>query len=120
MANVPFTNDSLVMDESYSDQKNLLMYYVGKNTAPLGVYNSHNFPQSHHAVLNNFRSDFEDFSHFQDLSAKFTKVGGSDSVSDLRRYDLKVTKFNKLQAPEHGKGFNSSSVSSDVNPNQQN
>lgn len=120
MANVPFTNDSLVMDESYSDQKNLLMYYVGKNAAPLGVYNSHNFPQSHHAVLNNFRSDFEDFSHFQDLSTKFNKANGVDQVNDVRKYDLKVTKFNKVNAPEHGKGFTSSTLNNDVNPSQQN
>jgi hypothetical protein len=108
------------MDESYSDQKNLFMYYVGKNTTPLGVYNSHNFPQSHHAVLNNFRSDFEDFSHFQDLSTKFTKANVGSQAGDFCKYDTKVTKFNKVHAPEHGKGFNSLGISSDVNPSQQN
>jgi hypothetical protein len=120
MANVPFTNDSLVMDESYADQKNLFTYYVGKNSAPLGVYNSHNFPQSHHAVLNNFRSDFEDFSHFQDLSTKFSKTSGGDQTLDFHKSDLKVTKFSNLQAPEHGKGFKSLNVNNDVNPNQYN
>jgi hypothetical protein len=120
MANIPFTSDSLAMDESYADQKNLFTFYVGKNTTPLGVYNSHNFPQSHHAVLNNFRSDFEDFSHFQDLSTKFNKTSGGDQTHNLHKNDLKLVKFDNLQAPEHGKGFNSLSLSNDVNPTQYN
>lgn len=58
------------MDESYADQKNLLGVYVGKNSSPLSSNNTFNYPQSHASVLNAFRSDYEDFSVFQDLSLK--------------------------------------------------
>ena len=60
-----FINDALVMDESYSDQKALINSYTTKSAVALGVYNNYNHPQSTHAVLNNFRADFEDFSQFQ-------------------------------------------------------
>merc|ERR1712100_2695 len=67
-----FIADSLLMDESYSDYKNLMNLYVGKLSLPLGVYNTYNYPQSHHSVLNSFRADYEDFSHFKDTSLNLT------------------------------------------------
>jgi hypothetical protein len=108
------------MDESYADQKNLLSYYIGKNSTPLSIYASHNYPQSHHAVLNNFRADFEDFSHFQDLSTKFAKNGASSSESNLFKSNLNYIRFSKLNTPEHGQGMSQLGASGDVNPFQQN
>jgi hypothetical protein len=61
------------MDESYADQKNLFQMYVGKSSSPIAATTSFNYPQSHNSVLNNFRSDYEDFSHFQDLSLDTSK-----------------------------------------------
>jgi hypothetical protein len=61
------------MDESYADQKNLFQMYVGKAASPMATTNSFNYPQSHMAVLNSFRSDYEDFSYFQDLSLNAPK-----------------------------------------------
>ena len=51
---------------SYRRYKNLSNVVVGKSSIPLGVYNTYNYPQSHHAVLNAFRCNFRPFSHFQD------------------------------------------------------
>ena len=57
----------LVFDDSYMDHKNLGAVYINKSAIPINASHTYNFPQSHHAVLNNFRSDFEDFSHFNDI-----------------------------------------------------
>jgi hypothetical protein len=73
LSNISFISDSNLMDESYADQKNLFQLYVGKSSSPLAISNSFNYPQSHNSVLNNFRSDYEDFSHFQDLSLVTSK-----------------------------------------------
>jgi len=70
LSELAFINDCLLMDESYSDQKNLFNFYVGKAASPILISSSFNYPQSHHAILNNFRSDYEDFTFFQDLSLK--------------------------------------------------
>jgi hypothetical protein len=43
---------------------------VGTAYTPLTVSVGKNYPQSHLSVLNVFRSDFEDFSFFSDLSLK--------------------------------------------------
>jgi hypothetical protein len=120
LANIPFINDSLLMDESYADQKNLLNFYVSKNSTPLSLYTNFNYPQSHHAVLNNFRADFEDFSHFQDLSTGFKKASLDLNQSNLFKNNLKYTKFNKTIAPEHGTSFSTTYGSSDANPFQHN
>jgi hypothetical protein len=71
------------MDESYSDQKNLYNLYVGTSSMPLAVSAGRNYPQSHMSVLNSFRSDFEDFSFFRDLSLKLpsSHVGEFSPVS---------------------------------------
>lgn len=74
LANISFINDSNLMDESYADQKNLFQMYVGKSSSPIAAVTSFNYPQSHNSVLNNFRSDYEDFSHFQDLSLNTSKL----------------------------------------------
>jgi hypothetical protein len=58
------------MDEPYRNTKNLNNVILSKSSIPFGVYNTYNYPQSHHAILNNFRSDFEDFSHYQDNTLK--------------------------------------------------
>jgi hypothetical protein len=70
LANLPLINDSNLMDESYADQKNLLGIYAGKNASPLTTNTTFSYPQSHASVLNAFRSDYEDFSLFQDLSLR--------------------------------------------------
>jgi hypothetical protein len=72
------------MDEAYADQKNLLGIYAGKNSSPLTTNTTFNYPQSHASVLNAFRSDYEDFSIFQDLSLKVKKAEIiSDNQGDL-------------------------------------
>jgi hypothetical protein len=73
LAHISFVNDASLMDESYSDQKNLYNFYVGTSSMPLAVSAGRNYPQSHASVLNSFRSDFEDFSFFRDLSLKLPK-----------------------------------------------
>jgi hypothetical protein len=92
-----FISDSLVMDESYSDYKNLSNLFIGKSSLPLGVYNNYNYPQSHHAVLNSFRSDYEDFSHFQDTSLNLSNKISTDlnkSLDSLFSSNSNVTTFN--------------------------
>jgi hypothetical protein len=108
------------MDESYADQKNLLSYYVGKNTTPLSLYAVHNYPQSHHAVLNNFRADFEDFSHFQDLSTRCDKTLVSGADSNLFKSNMQYVKFTKHLASEHGTSFNGLNLITDASPLQSN
>lgn len=120
LANIPFVNDSLLMDESYADQKNLLNFYVSKNATPLNMHTTFNYPQSHHAVLNNFRADFEDFSHFHDLSTSFKKTTLESNTSNLFKSNLKHTKFNQIVTPEHGNSFSSLQGSLDSNPFQHN
>ena len=120
LANIPFVNDSLMMDESYADQKNLLNFYVSKNSTPLSTYTQFNYPQSHHSVLNNFRADFEDFSHFQDLSTVFKNDLNHNSQNNLFKSNLTYTKFNKTSTPEHGTAFGPKEGSLDANPLQNN
>jgi hypothetical protein len=52
--------------------------YVGKAATPVSVTTSFNYPQSHNAVLNSFRADYEDFAHFQDLSLNTSKKTTSE------------------------------------------
>jgi hypothetical protein len=120
LANIPFINDSLMMDESYADQKNLLNFYVSKNSTPLSLYTTFNYPQSHHAVLNNFRADFEDFSHFQDLSTTFQKAAKNGAQGTIFKNNIKYTKLNKTSSPEHGTALDALNNTSDVNPLQNN
>ena len=81
-----------MMDDSYSDQKNFLNTLVSKSTNPLSVTNSYNYPQSHHAVLNAFRSDFEDFSQFTDNKLGFVNngVATNPALSQDNLISLKV------------------------------
>lgn len=120
MGSIPFINDALLMDESYADQKNLLTFYTSKNSTALGVYNTYNYPQSHHAVLNNFRSDFEDFSHFNDLSVSNPKLPLGDTSGSLFRGKLSNIKFSKEYHSAHGNTFTSNQGVGDVNPSQTN
>jgi hypothetical protein len=69
------------MDESYADYKNLSQMYAGKSATPVAVTSPVNYPQSHNAVLNSFRADYEDFSHFQDLSLLTNKKNLTHSNS---------------------------------------
>tara|TARA_B110000503_G_scaffold38695_1_gene63524 strand:- start:4869 stop:5177 length:309 start_codon:yes stop_codon:yes gene_type:complete len=99
------------------DQKSLINTFTSKGAVALGVYNNHNHPQSTHAVLNNFRSDFEDFSHFQDNSLNLSGLKNDMSNSTLGTLTSlkdKGIRFNKLTADVEG--LNSSSY--EVNPNQ--
>jgi hypothetical protein len=84
LANISFVNDANLMDEAYADQKNLFQLYVGKSSTPLSASTTFNYPQSHNAVLNSFRSDYEDFSHFQDLSLLTSKP----NLSNVNSGDL--------------------------------
>ena len=112
-----FINDSLVMDDSYMDQKALINTFTSKGAVALGVFNSHNHPQSTHAILNNFRSDFEDFSHFQDNSLNMSNLkqdSRSTTFGDLSTLKGKGIKFNKLTADVQSLD----ATSYEVNPNQ--
>lgn len=124
LSEASFISDSLAMDESYSDYKNLMNLYVGKSSLPLGVYNTYNYPQSHHAVLNSFRSDYEDFAHFQDTSLNLTTKGSSISQVNLDNLftDMKgSTEFDLNTASTNSNSFTSlSEVNYETNPNQLN
>jgi hypothetical protein len=108
------------LNQYYQNLKNLLNFYVSKNSTPISLYTNFNYPQSHHAVLNNFRADFEDFSHFQDLSTSFQKASQSGLNGNLLKNNIKYTKFNKTSSPEHGTALESVNGASDVNPLQNN
>jgi hypothetical protein len=125
LSEVAFINDSLVMDESYQDQKNLVNLYIGKSSTPLMVSNTYNYPQSHHAVLNAFRADFEDFSHFQDNSLDLSKLYSTNTTSgtDSNLFSLKSQniKFGDKSLPNTGVALeNLQSVNYDANPSQLN
>lgn len=81
---LPFISNSTYLDESYRNVKNTNNLFLSKSSIPFGVYNTYNFPQSNHAVLNNFRSDFEDFSHYQDtsLNLKALNTPVNDTCTD--------------------------------------
>jgi hypothetical protein len=114
------------MDESYADQKNLSNFYVSKATSPLLSATPFNYPQSHHAVLNNFRSDYEDFSFFQDLSLNTKATTSKSLISNLDDLTSLKTKssspsFDRNFTTESSDGFkvlNSNSL--EVNPTNQN
>jgi heme/copper-type cytochrome/quinol oxidase subunit 2 len=121
---LPFMSSALSMDESYRNTKNLTTLILSKSSVPFGVYNTYNYPQSHHAILNNFRCDFEDLSHYQDNSLKlkpifFKKITGS--LEKPIKLQSKNIKFNSLRSNNYGKG--SLDLGSDlveVNPSQLN
>jgi hypothetical protein len=119
-----FISDSLMMDESYSDYKNLANLFIGKSSLPLGVYNNFNYPQSHHSVLNNFRSDFEDFSHFQDTSLNLSNKNNLDletSLPTLFSSSSNVISFNNTAAMVNGNVLsNPNNPSYEANPTQLN
>ena len=119
-----FIADSLAMDESYSDYKNLSNLFIGKSSLPRGVYNNFNYPQSHHAVLNNFRSDFEDFSHFQDTSLDLSNQKNLDldtSLQSLFSSNNNIISFNNTSAVVNGNVLsNPNNPSYEANPTQLN
>jgi hypothetical protein len=95
------------MDESYRNVKNLNTLVLSKSSVPFGVYNVYNYPQSHHAILNNFRSDFEDFSHYQDNSLRLKPLflKRVDNLSELPlKLRNKNIKFNNLKSNNYGSG----------------
>jgi hypothetical protein len=106
LSNISFVNDANLMDEAYADQKNLFQLYVGKSSTPLAAATTFNYPQSHNAVLNSFRSDYEDFSHFQDLSLLTSKSNLSSSGSEdlwnglVLKKKSNVTLFDKSFSTE--------------------
>jgi hypothetical protein len=112
------------MDESYKNTKNLNNLMLSKSSIPFGVYNTYNYPQSHHAVLNNFRSDFEDFSHYQDNSLRLRplllKKGGSSSIVPFKLQNKNI-KFNYIRSTNYGSGnIELGKAPIEVNPNQTN
>jgi hypothetical protein len=113
-----------MMDESYSDYKNLSNLFIGKSSLPLGVYNNFNYPQSHHSVLNNFRSDFEDFSHFQDTSLNLSNQTNLDletSLPSLFSSSNNIISFNNTAAAISGNVLsNPNNISYEANPTQLN
>jgi hypothetical protein len=119
-----FIADSLAMDESYSDYKNLSNLFIGKSSLPRGVYNNFNYPQSHHAVLNSFRSDFEDFSHFQDTSLDLSNQNNLDldtSLQSLFSSNNNIISFNNTSAVVNGNVLsNPNNPSYEANPTQLN
>lgn len=119
-----FISDSLVMDESYSDYKNLSNLFIGKSSLPLGVYNNYNYPQSHHAVLNSFRADYEDFSHFQDTSLNLSSRANTNldnSLDSLFSSNANITSFNtNFGAINQNVMSDLNSVNYEANPTQLN
>lgn len=106
-SDLPFISSSLTMDESYRNVKNLNTLVLSKSSVPFGVYNVYNYPQSHHAILNNFRSDFEDFSHYQDNSLRLKPLflKRVDNLSELPlKLRNKNIKFNNLKSNNYGSG----------------
>jgi hypothetical protein len=95
------------MDESYRNVKNLNTLILSKSSVPFGVYNVYNYPQSHHAILNNFRSDFEDFSHYQDNSLRLKPLflkKVDQSIELPLKLQSKNIKFNALKSNNYGSG----------------
>jgi len=111
------------MDESYQDQKNLVNLYVGKLTTPLIISNSYNYPQSHHAILNSFRADFEDFSHFQDNSLNLSYRYNLNSPLNQNSFNLKSqnVKFGGINSKNNVESFEDlNNLNLDNNPSQLN
>jgi len=108
LSEIATINDSLVMDDSYSDQKNLNYVYISKSSIPFNVNSTFNYPQSHYSVLNNFRADFEDFSHYQDInmpSKSLLKTSGFDTK--LFNFKSKNSSFASDKSSNFGKSLQS-------------
>jgi hypothetical protein len=124
LSEVALANDLVLFDESYQDQKNLNNLFVTKSSLPMGVHNSFNYPQSHHAVLNSFRADYEDFSHFQDTSLDLSNVNLLNSelnLDTLRDNKGVVTSFNEVTSKDSGSTLNGPTLSTiEANPTQLN
>jgi hypothetical protein len=110
------------MDESYADYKNLSQMYVGKLATPLAITSSFNYPQSHNAVLNSFRADYEDFTHFQDLSLTTSKKNSSSTWANLSlKKKAPSTLFNTPYTDEATSSLNViGAKKDDVNPTNYN
>jgi hypothetical protein len=108
LSEVALANDLVLFDESYQDQKNLNNLMVTKSSLPIGVFNTFNYPQSHHSVLNSFRADYEDFSHFSDIS--FKNPHASDSVNDLNSENLLLLKSKNLKFDNNTAANNSNNI----------
>jgi len=124
LSEVALANDLVLFDESYQDQKNLNNLFVTKSSLPMGVHNSFNYPQSHHAVLNSFRADYEDFSHFNDINFKNPQTLNTESSlnsDDVLLLKTKNLKFDNSSASNNSNSINSVSANSyENNPGQVN
>jgi hypothetical protein len=122
LSEIAAANDMLLFDDSYQDQKQLNSLYVTHSVIPFGVYNTTNYPQSHHSVLNNFRADYEDFSHFIDNSfTNPTNVGGGAKVEleDPIMFAKTSLKFDDNSLGSHRNQMLSPSTQGyEVDPNQ--
>jgi hypothetical protein len=118
LSEVSFINDALVMDESYSDQKALINSFTVKASVALGVYNNYNHPQSTHAVLNNFRSDFEDFSQFHATPTFGARSSGFDQLTLTVPCRLKDRSIQFAKVSSNISTIGSSDA--EVSPNQAN
>jgi len=76
----PLSENSLMIDDSYTDSKQLLAMYNNNSSFFLNTSLQAPFPQSYIAVLNNFRADFDDFAWNVDLDS--TKTDTTPSLAD--------------------------------------
>jgi hypothetical protein len=124
LSETALVNDFTAFDDSYLDQKNLSNNYLTKSSLPLTITNNAIYPQSHHAVLNSFRSDYEDFSHFSDIGFKNPTLSSKNSSNNLNNsvtLNPLVKKFNQAAIPTHTNSMKSELTTGFENtPNQLN
>lgn len=120
-------SESTTFDDSYLDQKNLLNLFYAKKSLALGLGTLYNNPQSSHSVLNNFRADFEDFSHFQNTSKNnLAKLPQLKSLSETNldnpiKVKYLTKSFNQYSSLSNAQPVTSTeAVNLDVNPSQTN
>jgi hypothetical protein len=87
----PLSENSLMIDDSYSDAKNLLAFYNNNSSFALNTSFQSPYPQSYIEVLNNFRADFEDFSFNVDMSKSNESNLPSLTDSDVSESSLNET-----------------------------
>jgi hypothetical protein len=92
------------MDDSYRNLKRLTNTIVTKTSVPFGVYNLYNYPQSNHAILNNIRTEFEEFSQYQDKSLVLKKFNNNRNLFLEKPIKLKDKniKFNNYHRNNYG------------------
>jgi hypothetical protein len=123
-AELPFILTSTGVDDSYRNLKRLNNLMVIKSSVPFGVYNSYNYPQSNHAILNTFRSDFEDFSSYQDKSLRLNEFVLKNAPIELEtplQLREKAIKFKKIYPKQSGTAVRFiDSLNLENNPEQSN